>query len=127
MLMLQLNVVPSAAVVNVVLSDWLTRFFPGPSVSGPLLRTRVPCEPSVMVILTLTKIVTVLDPAGPLLIPNFHVCTPPVLESESLWVQLTWVRSGGAHPAHCDTCWTWKSAVVLWSASPGLLPVMTKW
>ncbi len=100
MLTLQLNVDPRSALGKVMLSSWLTRFFPGPRVMTPELRVKPPDDPSVPVILTLTYIVTVLDPPGPLLTPNFHVCTPPVFDRESLWVHWNCVRSGGAHVGH---------------------------
>ena len=83
-LTLQLNVVPISLELNVSLSCRLTRFLPGPSVRTPVFSGVVVNEPSVTVISTLTYIVTVLEPLGPLLIPNFHVCVPPVFDSESL-------------------------------------------
>ena len=66
--------------------------------------------------------VTVFEPPGPLLTPNFHVCTPPVFDSDSLWLQFIWVMSGGAHEGQVDTCETLKEAPTLW-ARPGLVPV----
>jgi hypothetical protein len=105
-----------------MLSTWLTRFLPGPRVMTPELRVKPPEDPSVAVILTLTKIVTLLDPDGPLLIPNFQVCVPPVLDIDSLWVQLNWVKSGGAIP--CDL--TLNETATLCCGSPGLVPVTLK-
>lgn len=100
MLTVQLNVEPRSLPGSVMLSAWLTRFLPGPKVRTPLFSVNPPEEPSVAVMRTFTKIVTVLDPLGPLLIPNFHVCVPPVFDSDSLWTQFIWVRSGGAHCGH---------------------------
>jgi hypothetical protein len=33
-----------------------------------------------------------------LLMPNFHCCTPPSLLSESLCLQLTWLKNGLRQP-----------------------------
>jgi len=100
-----------------------TKFFPGPRVRTPVFSGRVLNEPSVMVMRTFTKMVTLFEPPGPLLTPNFHVCVPPVFARDSLWVHCIWVMSGGAHPTH--VCWTRKEAVVLW-LRPGLVPVTLK-
>lgn len=66
--------------------------------------------------------VTVFEPAGPLLIPNFHVWVPPVFDIESLWVHCIWVTSGGAHDGQVDTWVTLNEAPTLW-ARPVLVPV----
>lgn len=53
-LRVQLKVVPISPVLNVVLSTWLTRFLPGPSVRTPVFRVTGGNEPSVIVIRTFT-------------------------------------------------------------------------
>ena len=101
MLTTQLNVSPRSLPGIVADSCWLTKFLPGPSVRTPVLRTKpLTPDPSVTVMRTLTKIVTVFDPLGPLLTPNFHVCTPLVFDRDSLWTKFICVRSGGAHVWH---------------------------
>ena len=53
-LTVQLNVVPTWAALNVVLSCWPTKFLPGPSVRTPVFRVTGGNEPSVIVIRTFT-------------------------------------------------------------------------
>jgi hypothetical protein len=51
-------------------------------------------DPSDPVIWTCTYSVSLFG----LLIPNFHCCTPPVLLSESLCLQLIWLKNGLRQP-----------------------------
>lgn len=90
----QVNVSPKSAPGNVKLSVMLTKFLLALSVMTPLLRVNpFTPVPSVAVICTFTKIVSLFG----FWTPNFHVCTPPVFESDSLWVHSIWLKLGSAH------------------------------
>jgi len=75
------NVSPRSAAGRVKLSVMLTRFLLALSVMTPLFTVNpFTPVPSVAVICTLTKIVSLFG----FWTPNFHVCTPPTFDSDSL-------------------------------------------
>lgn len=66
--------------------------------------------------------VTLFEPPGPLLTPNFHVWVPPVFARDNLCTQFIWVMSGGAHPGHVTGEITLTVMVAEWVMLP-LVPV----
>ena len=88
------NVSPMSLAGITTLRVCPVRFLPALRVrTGLVMVNPLTPEPSVPVIWTWTKIVSLLL----LSTPNFHVCTPPVLEIESLWTQFIWLKLGGTH------------------------------